>query len=290
MRIIGCTVNTSIPGVGEVVACRDSRRLLHLVRFQLDQGAHGISVNAGDRLDTESLDIVWMIRTIQKEFEIPLMIDSPSPAAMEAGLRVHRHGAAVLDGATAEEDRLEAVCSLARDFGAGVVALLHDERGIPPADRYEIRAECAERILERARHHRIPPGDLWVDPLCFPVGVHDQNPRHFLSAAGYLQEEFPGLRLSVGIGNVSYALPERVLLDQVFTVLCAAAGVDQLLVEMNRASGAVLAALALLRGEDAYARAYLAAYRAGTLSVFRDDAATPHGHPPEADWPEDPGS
>lgn len=272
MRIIGGTINTSIYGVEETVVNRDRDRLLRLARYQLDSGAETIAVNAGTLIDSEVDDIVWMVTEIQKEIEIPLFIDTPNKFAMEAGLRVHRHGRPIIDATTAEQVRMNDYFALAKEYDAEIVGLLHDEQGIPISSDMDTRLYCAEKIIEKAKEYNVKMEDLYVDPLCTPVSISDTNGINLLRSLKVLKEEFPFLKTSIGLNNISYGMPNRELINQAFVSMCCGAGIDQVLLEITGVAAANMAAMRTLQGKDAFSTEYLRGYRAGTLDIYRDSA------------------
>jgi 5-methyltetrahydrofolate--homocysteine methyltransferase len=86
----------------------------------------------------------------------------------------------------------------------------------------------------------------------------------------------PEVHLTGGLSNVSFGLPLRKLLNDVFIDLAAAAGADSGIIDpvasdprrifaQDRSSRPYAMAAALLTGADAYGMEFLTAYRAGEL-------------------------
>jgi 5-methyltetrahydrofolate--homocysteine methyltransferase len=65
---------------------------------------------------------------------------------------------------------------------------------------------------------------MHLDSLVLPISVDPLNGRHFLDAATKVKDMFQGVNLSGGLSNVSYGMPNRKLLNLVFTWLFAEAG------------------------------------------------------------------
>src|SRR5262249_15851873 len=117
-------------------------------------------------------------------------------------------------------------------------------------------------------------------PLIFPVSVDGAYGRHALEAMRMIRERYgQNVRVTGGLSNVSFGLPGRRLLNDVFLRLAMDAGADSRIVDPLLASpagarsldleadGYALARDALL-GIDEDCRRYLKAYRAGGLARF----------------------
>ncbi len=88
------------------------------------------------------------VRIVQDTVDLPVCLDSPNPAALEAALKVVQ-GRALINSVNGESGKLTAVLPLVAEYGAAVIALCMDDTGIPatPGQRLEV----AESILEAAR-------------------------------------------------------------------------------------------------------------------------------------------
>ena len=103
--------------------------------------------------------------------------------------------------------------------------------------------------------------DRFLDPLVFPVGAGPDFGKHYILAVRQLREEFPDVHIFGGHSNVSFGLPRRKLLNQVFVSLAIAAGCDSVMVDpiMNPPREFIefrFAAQALM-ADDAYSVRYL---------------------------------
>ena len=133
-------------------------------------------------------------------------------------------------------------------------------------------------VVEEAIARRIPPELLYVDPLVLPVAVEPDAPGHVLEAARQLRARYgDAIHLTGGLSNVSFGMPERRLLNDVFIDLAADAGIDSGIIDpvasdLTRVFGAdretrpYQLAADMLLGRDAFGGAYVAAFRAGELA------------------------
>jgi len=86
-----------------------------------------------------------------------------------------------------------------------------------------------------------------------------------MGALKLVKERLP-VRTTGGLSNVSFGLPHRPLLNRTFVSMCAAIGIDGIIVDVrNKLMMATVRAIEALRGEDAYCGAYLKSHRKGLL-------------------------
>ena len=128
---------------------------------QQDAGAEILDVNVGLPGIDEPRMMTRVVRALQGVTDLPLMLDSSDPAAIEAGLRAV-NGKAIVNSVNGEAAVLDAVLPLCKKYGAAVVGLCMDRGGIPQTWRE--RAAIAERIVEAALSYGIDKNDISACP------------------------------------------------------------------------------------------------------------------------------
>ena len=254
--------------------------LVHLAVCQVRAGADWLDVNvdevAGD-LAVRVAAMDWIVRTLEaaSEVTVPIALDSSSSEVLHAGLAASTspHGRLLLNSASLERP---GVLGLAAQNACPVVIGAAGEGSLPATA--DARVANTERILAEATRHGIPLADCHLDPLVMPAGVDPEAGAAFLDAARRIRAAYgPELHITGGLSNVSFGLPGRRLLNDVFLVLAMEAGVDSGIIDpvvadfdrilgLDRASPAFVLAEDLLLGRDAYGMEYLTAYRAGVLA------------------------
>ncbi len=168
------------------------------------------------------------------------------------------------------------VLDLAADTGCAVVLAASGLGGMPA--NAEERVTNAISIAEQAMARGIEGGLLYVDPLVLPVAVEPDAPAHVLEAARRLRAEYgDAIHLTGGLSNVSFGMPERRLLNDVFIDLAAEAGIDSGIIDpvasdltrvftADRDTDAYRLAADLLEGRDPFGGEYVTAFRAGRLA------------------------
>jgi 5-methyltetrahydrofolate--homocysteine methyltransferase len=240
-------------------------------------GAHWIDVNV-DEIDADEgvrvAAMEWLVRLLEPALAVPISLDSSSLAVLEAGFRASATpaGALLLNSASAE--RPEALDVAAAHHAA--VVLSAAGKGSLPSD-VQGRLDNAGAIFAAAAGRGIPAGDCHVDLLVLPVAVDAEAGNAFLEAARRFRAEHGAeVRLTGGLSNVSFGLPNRRLLNDAFIALAMDAGVDSGIVDPNavdiarirgldRAARPFAMAADVLTGVDEYAMEYLTAHRAGEL-------------------------
>ena len=82
--VIGEAINDSVPSTHRLLEAGDWAGIQEVARDQAERGADAIDVNVGPRPPAA---METAVRKVQEVVSIPLAIDSPDPALIEAGLR-----------------------------------------------------------------------------------------------------------------------------------------------------------------------------------------------------------
>ncbi|OGC23339.1 hypothetical protein A2291_06730 [candidate division WOR-1 bacterium RIFOXYB2_FULL_42_35] len=190
-----------------------------------------LDVNISTRDIVESAVMHQAVKIVQSASDLPLSIDSPSVAALEAGLKVFC-GRALLNSVSGKKESLEKIIPLAKRYGAAIIALTLDEHGMPnsAADRLRI----AEKIVHTAQAVGIAKGDIFVDNLVMTAGVGIQPCLEALKAIPMIKERF-GVKTILGISNVSHGMPNRSKLNALYFQLALSYGLDAAIIDVGDA-------------------------------------------------------
>jgi 5-methyltetrahydrofolate--homocysteine methyltransferase len=248
-----------------------------MARRQAGADAHFLDLNVDEvttDVDGRIAAMRWVVGAVEDATDVALALDSSSAAVLQAGLAAasRRAGAPLLNSAAL--DRLD-VLDLAAAEGCAVV-LSATGAGSMPANADE-RVANARALIDAATARGLGLGALHVDALVLPVAVDPEVGGHFLDAVRALRAAFGAeLHLTGGLSNVSYGLPARKLLNDVFIDLAMAAGADSGIIDplandlrriagLDRGARPYRLAAHLLTGADPYGGEFLAAFRAGEL-------------------------
>jgi 5-methyltetrahydrofolate--homocysteine methyltransferase len=243
---------------------REFRTREEVAREQADAGAHYLDANAGIFQEHEPAKLSWIVETIQKTVDRPCCLDSPNPRALKAALKVHR-GRAMVNSISLEKERFHSLLPLIKDYSPKVVALCLSEEGMPKdaEDRYRLASMLVEKLLAAG----LSPDDIYVDPLIQPLATDFCQGLIALGAIEKIKNSFPEAHVVCGLSNISFGLPQRKLLNQIFLVLALSKGLDAVILNPNdsRLISCLKAAQVML-GMDEYCSQYLQAYRQGRLN------------------------
>ena len=223
---------------------------------QAQAGADILDVSVGTFGVDEVTLLPRAVQTVIDTVDIPLCLDSAVPKALEAALKVYK-GKPLINSVTGEEHSLAKILPLVKEYGAAVIGLVQDEKGIPKDS--ERRVAVAHKIVERAEAAGIAREDIIIDCLAFAVGADPSSGPAVIEAIRKIKAEL-GVNLTLGASNASFGLPDRNLLNNAFVIMAIAAGVTCLIVDVAKVRPAVLAA-DLILGRDKRARRYIKAYR-----------------------------
>ena len=250
-----------------------------LVRHQERADAAFLDLNVDEmspKLEVQTAAMAWLARTVQGMTVLPLSIDSSSIDVIRAGLEALAPGGARAMLNSASLERLDAL-DLARAHDCRVVVTAAGEKGMP--DGAEARVANAARMIEAAGGKGFAPGDVYVDPLVFPVSVDGRYGRHCLDAIHALRAAFgTAIHITGGMSNVSFGLPARRLLNEAFALLAVEAGADggimdpvasppAALFARDRAAPRHRLAEDVILGRDEHCMAWIRAWRKGELAV-----------------------
>ncbi len=260
VRVIGERINpTGKKRLAQALREGDMAAVMKLGVEQEDAGADILDVNVGLPGIDEAEMMEKAVRALQSVTDLPLQIDSSDPKAIEAGLRV-TNGKAIVNSVNGNQETLDSVLPLCAKYGAAVVGLTMDERGIPRTAA--ARVDIARHILDAALAYGIPKDDVFIDCLTLTVSAEQEQARETLEAVRRVRVEL-GVHAVLGVSNVSFGLPEREHVTVSFLTQALAAGLDLPIVNPNNAAVMdAIAAYRVLSGEDDGAQAYVRRFAA----------------------------
>jgi len=223
---------------------------------QAQAGADIIDVNVSTFGADEVKLLPQAVQAVMDTVDIPLCIDSTSPEALRAALKVYQ-GKPLVNSVSGEEHSLAKVLPLIKEYGAAVIGLVQDDEGIPKDS--ERRVTVAHKIVERAVAGGIAREDIIIDCLAFAVGSDPRSGAAVIKAIRRIKAEL-GVNLTLGASNVSFGLPYRDILNNAFIAAAVVAGTTCLIVDVAKTRSTVLAT-DLILGRDNRARRYIEAYR-----------------------------
>ncbi len=209
-------------------------------REQIDEGSHSLDICTAFVGRDEIAEMNEVITRFTASVNSPLVIDSTETPVLEAALKLHG-GKAIInsinfeDGERAAADRM----TLARRFGAAVIALTIDEKGMAKTAREKL--DVAARLVDFAcTQHGLPQSDLMIDPLTFTIATGNEDDRKLgewtLDGIRMIRDRFPDVQIVLGLSNISFGLnpAARAVLNSVFLDHAVRAGMTGAIVHVSK--------------------------------------------------------
>ena len=215
----------------------DMNYVLEQAVSQAEAGAQILDVNVGAPGVDEPVLMEQVVKALQSVTSLPLQLDSSNVEALARGLRVY-NGKPIVNSTNGEPEKLAAILPLCKKYGAAIVGLAINEKGIQPkaADRVAI----ARRITEAALAAGIPREDIYIDCLTLTASAQQEDVLATVQALEACKKEL-GVRTVLGVSNISFGLPCRTYLNTTFLTMAMYAGLD--LAIMNPSSEEMMAAV-----------------------------------------------
>ena len=191
-------------------------------RDQVREGSHAIDVCTAFVGRDEIAEMNEVVSRMRGSVNVPLVIDSTELPVLESAMRLYG-GKPLINSINFEDGEEPAAkrLQLAKQFGAGVIALTIDEEGM--AKTAEDKLRIAKRLYAYAvEQHGLTPSDLLFDPLTFTICTGNEDDRllgvHTLDAIEMIAKELPDCQIILGLSNISFGLnaAARHVLNSVF--------------------------------------------------------------------------
>ncbi len=258
VHVIGERINPT--GNKRMKAALQEHRLDEILAIAMEEvegGADILDVNVGLPGINEKEMMVEVIKELQSVIDLPLQIDSTDPAVIQAALRVV-NGVAIVNSVNGEAAVMERVLPAVKKYGANVVGLTMDEDGIP--ESAQKRLEIGARIVETAQLYGIAKENVFLDCLTLTVSAQQSGAKETLKALRAIRQQL-GVHTVLGVSNISFGLPSRILLNQSFLTMAMQAGLSMPIMNPNQpAMMAAVRSYRVLQGIDADSQEYIRIY------------------------------
>ena len=214
--------------------------IVGVAREAVKEGAHMVDLCVAFVGRGEIKDMNESIHRFNQHVTVPVMIDSTEAPVVEEALK-RIAGKPIVNSINLEDggDRLRKVTAMAKKYGAGLVALTIDEKGM--AKTREEKLRVAKRIYQIVtQQYGIRPEDIFFDLLTFTLGSGSEEFRgagpETIEAIRRLKRELPGVHTILGVSNISFGLAphSRQILNSVFLHECVQAGLDAAIVHAKK--------------------------------------------------------
>ncbi|MCA1792907.1 MAG: dihydropteroate synthase [Desulfobacteraceae bacterium] len=239
MQLIADNLRITKPDIRHALKHLDPGPVQALVKKCVARRPYAIDVNTGPLGKYSEQGMRFFMDAVQGVTDLPLLIDTANPAAMEAGAKAAKNRI-ILNGFSLEPRKLKTILPLAREFDADIVGfLLYPDSRVPrdAVQRFDIvlelmeKAEAAGVAKERVIIDPVIPPLAWADGI-FQVGQVLQVIRTLPDLLG-----FP-VKTIGGISNLGTNAPDkgnRLIIEQSYIAMLASAGLDYALLDILNA-------------------------------------------------------
>lgn len=231
MILVGESINIMSQTIGPALKERNPKPVQEMAKAQVERGIDYLDINIGPARKAGDELMEWAVKVVQEVTDKPLSLDTTNPVAMEAGLKVHKNGKALINSISLQPDRLEQGLPLVPRYNAAMVGLLWGAEGMP-RDAAE-RGMLVADLLFRTAEIGIPNEDVWVDPIVSPVSVEINQVKACVEFMSMLKEIAPDSKSIIGLSNISNGTPTalRPYLNRTYMVMLMRYGLDSAIVD-----------------------------------------------------------
>ena len=258
-------------------AAEGANYLRRQIQKQTEAGADYLDLNVDEisiKLEDQLAAMDWLVRFVQAETDVPISVDSSNIDVIRSGLKAcdPAGGRPMLNSASLE--RLDGL-DLAVEYRARVIVTAAGESAMP--SNTEERVTNASRMVDSGLERGLALGDLFVDPLIFPISVDGRFGPHSLDAIRTLRQRYGNeIHITGGFSNVSFGIPSRKWINDVYIILAVAAGADSGIIDpvgskpaeifnIDRNCAPYKLAEDAIMGRDEHCANYIMAWRNGEL-------------------------
>ncbi|MEX1376978.1 MAG: homocysteine S-methyltransferase family protein [Eubacteriales bacterium] len=228
----------------ESLKAKDIMAIVSMANEQSDAGADILDINVSAvKVDEEAV-----MKQIAAELPVycptPLCFDSANIQVMEQALRTYC-GRAVINSASSDSERMEDMIKLAEKYGAVIILLPF----IGKADmNFEDRKQGLKKLTDCCEKYGVDKRHMLVDGVVMSVSTNTLSAKHTLEFIKWCKEQ--GYLTTGGVSNISFGLPQKTVINQIFLTQMIQAGLSTGIVHMTQETRNIINASYLLSGKD----------------------------------------
>ena len=221
----------------------DPRPIQDLVFLMEKNGAQAIDINPGPLKREPASKMKFMVETVQDVTQLPLVLDTANPIAMEAGLSVCKNNS-IINGFSLVQKKIDTILPLAKKFDTAIMGYLLLPDGHVPQS-LDDRLTIAIQLFQAYEDQGFDPGKLIIDPVLVPVmwqnGIVQAKEivdviYHLPDVLGY------PVQTVIGLSNLTSGLlgsikgqgyqKEKLLLERTYLSMLASSGLSMVLMNI----------------------------------------------------------
>ena len=211
IKIIGESINDSVPSTHELYEAGNIDGIKELAKLQDEKGAVYIDVNIGGRSGEFFAEIIREVQSVTRK---PLSIDTPDPQLAEAALKAcdDSVGKPILNSISPLRTEMFELYKIKPFRPILLISEMVRDGRAGACHSTEETFEAAKFLLAEAKKAGIPNDDVIFDPGIAPIGTDSEgNLPRLLAALKMIHDDpqFAGFHASVGLSNFTVMLPPK---------------------------------------------------------------------------------
>ncbi len=197
----------------------------HLIKEQESKGANLLDINVGAPRVDEKQMLKGIVQLAALQTNLPLVIDSSDPEAVEKALRVYP-GRALVNSISAEKGKLKKLLRITKKYGAMFILLPLSDKGLPK-DFNETK-ENIRFIFSQSKIFGFTKDDVIVDGLAMPISANPGAALETAKAIEWCSNIFKTSTV-IGLSNVSFGMPKRALFNAAYLAIAQSQGLNMVI-------------------------------------------------------------
>ncbi len=236
MIIVADNLRITNRGIEQAMKDTDPKPVRQLAERCALAGAEAIDINTGPLNKAPEKKMEFMVGAVQEVLDLPILIDTANPRAIEAGLRVSRRKA-IINGFSLEPEKLKSILPLANKYEADIIGyLLYPDGNVPPngAERLNVAVD----LFAECRGAGVDEAHLIIDPIIVPLMWQNGNIQdmEILSVIRTLPDLLGyNVRTIAGLSNLTAGRKnkdEKALLERAYLPMLLEAGLSMALIDV----------------------------------------------------------
>ncbi len=236
MKLIADNIQITNRRIEKALAEMDPYPIQELAVKCEKAGAQALDINSGPLLRDPDKKMLFLVEAVQEVSDLPVLLDTANPRAIEAGLLANRKKA-VINGFSMEPVKLESILPLAKRFEADIIGYLIYPDSHVPSDSSE-RLNIAVDLYQECQKRGIDKEQLIIDPVILPMTWQSGNLQNMeiLSVISRLPELLGfNVRTIAAISNLTTGQgpkEKKLLLERTYLSMLAASGLSMVMLNM----------------------------------------------------------
>ncbi len=242
---IGERINpSSTKQLAESLRQNDIMPVIDLANEQFEAGADVLDIN----VSAVNVDEAAVMQNIAQELPVycpaPLCFDSANIQVMESALKTYC-GRAIINSSSADSEHMEDMIQLAAKYGAVIILLPFI--GKSQMDMQD-RKDGLEKLISCCEKYGIQKNQVLVDGVVMAISTDTQSALNTLEFIKWCTNQ--GYMTTGGVSNISFGLPNKKEINNIFLAQMLSAGLKTGIVHANKETKGIISASYLLNGKD----------------------------------------